>query len=273
MPSKLQMKPFLKWAGGKHRVYPHLEPYLKATKRLIEPFTGSAAVFLNTPCQAALLGDNNPILIRLYQFLQQEGNDFIEYCRSFFTVENNEKSQYLKHREYFNLHASPREQAALFLYLNRHCYNGLCRFNKRQAFNTPFGRYPSPYFPENEMRYFHEKSQIAQFKTANFSEIMQEAKAGDVIYCDPPYTPLSQTANFTQYTSSGFTHLQQETLAKLSEKLSQERGIRILISNHDTAENRRLYQNAQDIITFSVPRTISQKKEKREPAKELLAIY
>ncbi|MGD8484718.1 MAG: Dam family site-specific DNA-(adenine-N6)-methyltransferase, partial [Thioalkalispiraceae bacterium] len=185
-------RPFLKWAGNKFRIMNQIHKLLPADgKRLIEPFAGSAAVFLNTNYARYLVCDTNPDLINLYNTLKKEGPDFIRYCKRYFTEKNNSAEKYYYYREQFNQTSDIRKRSALFVYLNRHGYNGLCRYNASGGFNVPFGRYQRPYFPEKEMLFFHRKAKRASFKVASFENIMRKARQGDVIYCDPPYVPLS----------------------------------------------------------------------------------
>ncbi len=129
---------------------------------------------------------------------------FINYCRRLFSLQNNTSEKYYQYREEFNK-IKIRRKSALFLYLNRHCYNGLIRYNSRGVFNSPFGRYIRPYFPDKEMLHFLAMSHKAEFLNLNFHESMHLAKQGDVIYCDPPYTPLTETARFTDYHTNGFS--------------------------------------------------------------------
>ncbi|HEY9765362.1 MAG TPA: Dam family site-specific DNA-(adenine-N6)-methyltransferase [Chroococcales cyanobacterium] len=265
------MKPFLKWAGNKYSILERIAVKLPSGQRLIEPFVGAGAVFLNTNYRDNLLADNNPDLIDLYRALQKEGRDFIEYCRSFFDEEHNEEACYYKLRETFNTTEDRRFKAALFLYLNRHGYNGLCRYNAKGIFNTPFGRYKKPYFPAQEMLSFHQKSKDSLFLCADFAETMGQAQPGDVIYCDPPYVPLSPTANFTSYSTGGFGEQQQLELAKIAEELAM-RGIPVLISNHDTPFVREAYAAAK-MNSFEVQRYISCRGDHRNKAKEVLALF
>lgn len=265
------MKPFIKWAGGKYRLVPRIQALLPAGQRLVEPFVGSGAVWLNTSYPEALLADANRDLIMLYQTLQQHGTSFIDYCRQLFVSENNDAERYYVLRDRFNCSQDPWEKSALFLYLNRHGYNGLCRYNAGGRFNVPFGRYLHPYFPQEEMSYFHEKSQSAQFLHADFRSILGTLTLGDVVYCDPPYAPLSMTANFTDYAAGGFGQEDQDDLARLAKELGN-RGISVLISNHATDYIRRAYRGAR-FEFFSVQRFISRDVQNRKPAEELLALF
>jgi DNA adenine methylase len=265
-------RPFLKWAGNKYRVLPHIEAILPEGKRLVEPFAGSAAVFLNTNYTRYLISDNNPDLINLYTILKKDGIDFIKKCRRMFTEKNNNEAQYYKLRDEFNKTNNINRKAILFLYFNRHGYNGLCRYNQKGGFNVPFGRYTKPYFPEKEMLFFHKKAQKAIFKLSDFSNIMNKSRSGDVIYCDPPYVPLTKSANFTSYSSGGFNEAQQLQLAEMAKKLSTK-GIPVLISNHNTQFTQRSYRSALAIKHFNVRRFISCKGSQRNQAAELLALF
>lgn len=261
----------MKWAGGKYRIVDRIKRLLPPGQRLIEPFVGSGAVFLNTDYEAYVLSDVNPDLIRLYQVLQEAGDAFVEYCRGWFTPDNNTPKRYYELREEFNETDDAWRKSALFLYLNRHGYNGLCRYNGKGAFNVPFGRYRNPYFPEQEMRLFARKARRAVIVCQDFRDVMRAAQAGDVVYCDPPYVPLTATANFTDYAVGGFGQLEQAELARLARELGW-RGIPVLISNHETPYTNDVYQGAH-IERFGVRRFISCDGANRGVANELLALF
>jgi DNA adenine methylase len=268
------VKPFLKWAGSKFRIIKQIKTALEALpnqNRFIEPFVGSAAVFMNTDYGDYHLNDSNSDLIGLYRILQQDGPSFIQYCKSFFTPENHHADKYYELRHLFNASTDPYLKSALFLYLNRHGFNGLCRYNAQGQFNVPFGRYKKPYFPELEMLAFYQKASQATFYNQDFLQIMQSAQPGDVVYCDPPYVPLSSTASFTDYSAGGFSMAQQEQLADLAKTLS-ERGVHVLISNHCLPITETLYEGA-DITSLSVQRFISCHGDNRQKALELLALF
>lgn len=267
-----QQRPFLKWAGNKFRILQHIIPMLPAGDRLIEPFAGSAALFLNSNYDQYLLSDRNADLISLYNLLKQGGAEFIDYCAQYFVEQNNRENRYYKLRDEFNSCDDPLRRAALFIYLNRHGYNGLCRYNASGGFNVPFGRYKRPYFPATEMLAFHHKSRDAQFTVGDFKTAMQEAQPGDVIYCDPPYVPLSTSANFTTYSAGGFNLENQQQLADLAQSCAQ-RGIPVLVSNHNTPFTRKIYQQARKTRRFKVQRYISCNGEKRNSAGEILALF
>jgi DNA adenine methylase len=265
------VRPFLKWAGNKFRIIDRVKKKLPEGRRLVEPFVGSGAVFLNTGYERYLLCDSNRDLITLYTLLKQEGAGFIDTLRPLFVARNNTPERYYALREEFNRCSDEARRAALFVYLNRHGYNGLCRYNAGGGFNVPFGRYKRPYFPEQEMLAFHHKAQRAQFKHQDFVTTMRRSKPGDVIYCDPPYLPLSSSANFTSYSAGGFDMAQQRRLAELSSDCAG-RGVPVLVSNHNTPEARAIYHGAE-LQRFFVQRYISCKGTTRNKAGELLALY
>lgn len=266
-----KVRPFLKWAGSKYRSVERIKALLPPGTCLVEPFVGSGALFLNTNYKENILADNNADLINLYQALQAEGDSFIEYCRVVFTPFYNNREEYYKLRRIFNVASNMRQRAALFLYLNRHGFNGLCRYNQKGKFNVPFGKYDQPYFPAEEMKHFHEKAKNAAFKVSDFRETMREARPGSVVYCDPPYVPLSATANFTSYSAGGFNESDQVDLAQISRKLAAN-GIPVLISNHATDFTAAIYEGAK-IEYFDVQRNISCKGDGRGKVKELLALF
>lgn len=227
---------------------------------------------MNTDYEHYLLADTNPDLINLYKQLHAEGQDFIDFCRSLFVRANN-RTRYYRNREEFNDCTEQRRRSALFVYLNRHCFNGLVRYNRSGKFNTPFGLYKKPYFPEKEMQRFLERSGRVEFIHADFQHCMQMAVPGDTIYCDPPYVPLTATACFTDYHSGGFNWNDQQRLAELA-AAQAERGVQVVVSNHDTRQLRNLYKQAgATISTFQVRRTISADTGNRGRVGELLAVF
>lgn len=266
------IRPFLKWAGNKYMVLPYILDVLPPAKRLIEPFLGSGAVFLNTRYRRYLLADQNADLIHLFQYIKTLGQEYIDFCSSFFIPENNDQDKYYDLRQCFNTTDDNQLKAALFLYLNKHGYNGLCRYNGSGGFNVPFGRYKTPpQFPKASIEHFYQHAKRAQFKLSDFRKTIQAAKVGDVIYCDPPYVPLDETAYFTSYIAGGFSESDQRALANLA-KTTAARGIPVIISNHLTPFTKKIYHGAH-IINFNVRRSISCKANNRKLAKELLAIF
>lgn len=194
------MSTILKWAGNKTAIMPELKKYLPAGPRLVEPFAGSCAVMMETDYPSYLVADINPDLINLYKKVAADCESFISRARVLFEIANREVAYY-NIRQEFNCSTEITDfmKAVYFLYLNRHGYRGLCRYNKSGHFNIPYGNYKNPYFPEKELRTFAEKAQRATFICASFDETLAMLKAGDVVYCDPPYD-----GTFSGYHTDGF---------------------------------------------------------------------
>ena len=263
--------PFLKWAGGKAKIIDIIKQQLPEGSRLIEPFCGSATVFLNTEYKENLIADTNKDVINIYKYLQKEKEVFLEFCREYFIPESNQAEYYYERREEFNRTKDQRLKAALFLYINKHSYNGLCRYNSSGGFNVPFGKYKKVTFPENYILNFINKSKQATFIVQDFETTILSARPGDVIYCDPPYVPLNASNSTFRYVEKIFSIDQQKKLAQLAKK-SSGNGVPVLVSNHLTEFTKEIYKDA-DITEFSVRRSISCKGGQREKASELLALF
>ena len=259
---------FLKWAGGKYPLVDDIKRHLPAGNCLIEPFMGAGSVFLNTEYDSYILADINSDLIHLYNAVKLQQD-----ARLLFTPQMNTSEEFYRLRQLFNQSKDTYLRSVLFLYLNRHCYNGLCRYNSKGEYNVPFGRYKKPYFPESELNWFSEKAQKAIFVCQSYSTTMINATNGSVIYCDPPYAPLSSTANFTSYHTNSFSFQEQEHLAQLASMLAYERQIPVLISNHETVLTKEWYVKAKELHSVKVRRTISSNTLGRSKVNELLALY
>ncbi|EPK5524825.1 TPA: DNA adenine methylase [Klebsiella pneumoniae] len=258
------MSTILKWAGNKTAVMHELKKHLPAGPRLVEPFAGSCAVMMATEYPHYLVADINPDLINLYREIATNASDFIERAKHLFKIFNSADGYY-DSRDSFNLDKDPEWQAPLFLFLNRHCYRGLCRYNKKGEFNAPYGHYKKPYFPENEIRAFAEKATRATFFCASYNETLTLLVPGDVIYCDPPYD-----GTFSNYHTAGFTEDDQYQLASILERRASE-GHPVIVSNSDTSLTRSLYRNfTQDRI--NVKRSIAVAAGEGKSADELIAV-
>ena len=269
-----QIKPFLKWAGGKFRILEEIKskfpPY---GNRYIEPFLGGGAVALNVNYQNMIVSDINEDLINVYISLRDLGEDFIQRCLEIFSSDLNDGKTYYDFRNEFNSSKDLIRKAILFLYLNKHCYNGLCRYNSKGGFNTPIGGLKKATCPIIEMRSSIPKLKKIKIITRGFEESLQDAKDGDIVYCDPPYLPINAQA-FVQYAESGFGENKQIELAKLSREAA-DRGAFVLVSNHDTEYARDLYekQYGAELSRINVRRSIGGENAKRGKVSELLAIF
>ncbi|MEQ4672196.1 DNA adenine methylase [Providencia manganoxydans] len=264
------IKTILKWAGSKVRIIEQLRPYLPKAKRLVEPFAGSCAVMMNTDYEKYLIADANPDLINLYNALIILPESIETDALSLFKERNNKGDYYLTRTEFNSTKSelSRLRQASLFLYLNRHCYNGLCRYNQKGGFNTPFGKYKNPYFPQKEIDSFCDKAYLSKVNILNleWQDTLSLVDFDDGVYCDPPY----MGSGFTQYHTAGFSDADHEALAVALKDINDIQGNPITVSN--SPEAKELYSDLGFTIhEIDAPRTISAKGN-REPAKEIIAV-
>lgn len=260
-------KTILKWAGSKVRIMEQLRPHLPKAKRLVEPFAGSCAVMMNTDYEQYLIADANPDLIGLYHCISDPIEDFFESL-SFCWERFNKREIYNSVRDRFNCDSNQHvyNRAADFLILNRHCYNGLCRYNQKGGFNVPFGKYKKPYFPEKEIIAFEKKAQLADIVCLEWQDTLSLVEDNDGVYCDPPY----MGNNFTQYHTAGFTDADHEALAIALKDINDIQGNPITVSN--SPEAKALYADLGFTIhEIEAPRTIAG-NGKRMPAKEIIAV-
>jgi len=255
------LPPPLKWAGGKRWLVRHLLPYWNGNhhRRLVEPFAGGLAVTLGLLPRTALLNDANPHLIAFYRWLQR-GLDLRATGIPF----ANDRAVYARNRARFNDlirngAGECAEASALFYYLNRTGYNGLCRFNARGFFNVPFGRYKQPPYRE-EFESYRRVLSGYEFTHGDFETLRIEP--ADFLYADPPYD-----VEFTSYSAGGFAW---EDQLRLAHWLATHRGP-VVASNQATPRVLRLYRKLGfSIRVLDAPRRISCDGN-RDDAKELIA--
>ncbi|EDN2113870.1 DNA adenine methylase [Salmonella enterica] len=260
------MSTILKWAGNKTAIMSELKKHLPAGPRLVEPFAGSCAVMMATDYPHYLVADINADLINLYKKAAYHSEELIQVAWVLFR-EDNSAEKYYENRLRFNEDTSltTLERAALFLYLNRHCYRGLCRYNQRGKFNVPYGNYKNPYFPQAEILTFAEKAVRATFICASYDETLEMLQVGDVVYCDPPYD-----GTFSGYHTAGFSDDDQYDLASILVRRSSE-GHPIVVSNSDTRLIRSFYRNFT-LHRISTKRSIGVAAGEGKTAGELIAV-
>jgi DNA adenine methylase len=251
------LKPPLKWAGGKRWLIPRLLELWKRfpEHRLVEPFCGGLSVALGLNPQQALLNDLNPALINFYRQLQQGLTIDLPLA--------NDEQLYYQYRKQFNDIAAHNEveRAQLFYYLNRTGYNGLCRFNKSGGYNVPFGRYKTINYVSDFASY---QSVLSQWEFSNTDFANLTLQQNDFIYADPPYD-----VPFRQYSQQGFDW---EDQVRLAEWLAKHDGP-VVLSNQATDNIKTLYRDLGFRLRYlDAPRTISCKGDKRQSAREVLAL-
>ncbi|GAB4529857.1 MAG: Dam family site-specific DNA-(adenine-N6)-methyltransferase [Pleurocapsa sp.] len=295
-----EVSPVLKWAGGKTQLLPQIKARYPAELQnneinaYIEPFVGGGAVFFdivnNFSIERAYLFDINPELIVLYKVIQKNVADLIEELTllsdKYLPLRDEErKIFYYDSRDRYNYFDKKIDtavyqpewikRAALTVFLNRTCFNGLYRVNKQGAFNVPMGKYKNPKILNIEnLLAVNQAFQIACIKQADFSEVLKYASRNTFIYYDPPYRPISKTASFNSYSSSQFNDDEQKRLRNVFKEAS-DRGALQMLSNSDPSNYIEdsffddLYQEFK-IKRISASRAINSKGSKRGSIKELL---
>jgi len=269
-------RPFLKWAGGKRTLEDAILARLLAAaqvSRYVEPFVGGGAIFFRMreerPSLPACIADSNASLMNTYVAVRDDVAAVIQelarhaelHARAHF---------YAVRRE------SPKDAgstAARFIYLNRTCYNGLWRENRKGEFNVPMGCYANPkILDEANLRNVSAALRDVEIRCVDFEQATSDCGRGDLVYLDPPYHPLSATSSFTSYTASGFGPDEQARLARVFARLSAE-GAHVVLSNSDSTFIRQLYASLEPrpvIDSVDAPRAINSKGKSRGPVKEVL---
>ena len=254
--SSEEAKPFLRWAGGKRRMVPflleHIPPDYSNNNRYYEPFLGAGSLFFRLNPFKATLSDNNKDLIECYRAVQKRPDLIAKYLRQHLL--NNSEEYYYNMRDAYNESQLSFAKAALFIYLNKTCFNGIWRVNKNGEFNVPYGHKDNPLFPSRNDLFILSKSlSNSKIVHCDYRQIVEKVKEGDFIYFDPPYPPLNGTSYFTHYTKERFTNKDHSELASLSDMLNRK-GVYIMISNADTPYIRSLYEDGFNIFEHEVVR-------------------
>lgn len=257
----IQARPFLKWAGGKGQLleqfqfrFPEELNGKGIIKRYYEPFLGSGAVFFwvmqNCKIEKAYINEFNPEIYLCYIAIQKDVEKVIKYLKSLekkyrtldlmnqevFYYQIREKYNQARRNIKFDQQDSKRrsERAAMTVFLNRTCFNGLYRVNSKGEFNVPFGRYKNPTICDiQNLRAASRILKDAVVTNSDFSIIKKHIKKDSFVYFDPPYRPLNKTSSFTSYSNNEFDDTEQKRLAAIFKKLSQIEGVKIMLSNSD----------------------------------------
>mgnify|MGYP001619926225 CR=1 FL=1 len=264
---------FIKWAGGKTQLLSqYAKLYPKEFNRYFEPFLGSGAVFFHIkqkfkPKQC-FISDINEDLINTFKAVKEQPEELIKLLKEH-KAKDNSKEYFNQQRERFNTIKAGLEKAALFIYINKTCFNGLYRVNAEGKFNVPFGKYPNPaILQEEKIRQASKLLQDVNISESNFSDIVREVREGDFIYFDPPYFPLSKTSSFTSYQKGIFLEDEQRELARIFGEL-HKKGCFVMLSNSDTPFIRQLYEGF-NIVTVKARRAINCIGTKRGKINEIV---
>lgn len=243
----------------------------KAFNGYLEPFVGGGAVLFHllnkNPDMPATLSDSNAELINCYRCVRDEVEDVIDALKK----HRNDIHHFYKIRAQDVKKLSNAERAARLIFLNKTCFNGLYRVNRKGQFNVPFGRYKNPKIcDEQNLRTVSRALTYVQLYCEPFDSVLERAVKGDFVYFDPPYQPLTKTSSFTSYTSKAFAVSDQQRLADVFKALS-ERGCHVMLSNSDNEIIRELYREFR-IEEVLASRAINSNPEKRGKITELLIL-
>ncbi len=273
-----QYQPFIKWVGGKRGLLEQILPlFPKKFNNYYEPFIGGGAVFFELFSKGLLhnkkviLSDINSELVNSYNVVKNNPIELIANLEKYKKQHN--KEFYYKIREFDREEnydkLSDLEKATRFIYLNKTCFNGLYRVNKKGYFNTPIGSYKNPNIANRDLILSaSEALQDVTIKQESFKEVLKYAKKDDLVYFDPPYYPLNNTSNFTSYDSNCFLEDEQFELFEIFDKLS-DNGARVIQSNSDTDFIKKLYRN-YDIKIVNANRFINSKSNGRGKITEVV---
>jgi DNA adenine methylase len=259
-------KPILKWAGGKRQLLAQLLPRMpEQWERYFEPFSGGLSVYFalyrNERIGKATLGDLNFDLMDTYRLIRSRPEMVMQFLRSW----RHSRRKFEELRLVRRTSQWTPEDAARFIYLNRTCFNGLYRVNKKGEFNVPFGKYKNPTICDAEnIEAVSEALQDVTLFTGPFEGCLREAKKGDFVYCDPPYAGV----DFTAYTSAGFGPKEQKALADTLDCLSKKR-VKWMLSNSDVAWVHKRYKK-YNIEGVKARRNVNSKASGRGPVGEVI---
>lgn len=265
--------PVVKWVGGKRQLLDDLTPlFPKRILSYCEPFLGGGAVLFKLQPRVAYINDINSELMQMYGVIRDNVEELIialskhpNEAEHFYSVRDwdRDKERYQK--------LSRVDRAARMIYLNKTCYNGLFRVNNAGEFNSPFGHYKNPNIVNaptlRAVSSYFQKAEIT-FSSMDYSEVLEKVPRGTFVYLDPPYDPVSETANFTGYSKGGFDQTEQIRLRECCDELN-ERGIKFMLSNSATDFIKSQY-NAYNITVVKAKRAINSDATKRGEVEEVV---
>ena len=271
------MKPVIKWAGGKQGNLQYIKERLPKTfNKYYEPFAGGLAVLLELCPTNFIINDINSELINVYMMIRNNVEDLI-LCLTYLDTEHeaaaDPKAFYYKIRSDFNWNLGMQRppQAARFIYLNKHCFNGLYRVNSKGEFNVPFnGKLSGRSFDPDHLRELSSLLKNARILNTDFEVAVRGASVNDFVFFDSPYAPITATT-FTDYTKEGFSYEDHVRLAKVFKELTN-RGCYCMLTNHDTPLIRELYKDYK-IEVVDVRRSINRKGNGRTGKEVIITNY
>lgn len=276
--SDKNVTPFVKWAGGKRQLLDKISERMpQSYNNYFEPFIGGGAVLFGLQPKNAVINDINASLINAYRIIESNPQEFIEYVKKLDSEMGEDgKRYYYSLREHYNDKLMKEEfdveLAALFVFINKHCFNGLYRVNGKGLFNVPYNNSKKESIVEESIRAVSDYLKKVTIKLGDFEEACKEAQKGDFVFFDSPYAPLKPTS-FESYTKEGFDMKSHERLARLFDELTK-RGCYCMLTNHNTEFINELYGNkGYRIDVVSVKRMINSDASKRTGEEVIICNY
>ena len=272
------VSPFLKWAGGKRQLLAQIRERMpREYNRYYEPFIGGGAVVFDLLPENALINDINEALINAYVQIRENVDSFLDNInRIDSAIGEDGKAYYYSMRNLYNMKLEKMEYdielAALFVFLNKHCFNGLYRVNSKGLFNVPYNNSKRVSCDEESIRMTSDYLKRVTITTGYFEDACRNAGRGDFVFLDSPYAPLNPTS-FESYTKEGFTLESHERLARLYDELT-ERGCYCMLTNHNTELIEQLYGNkGYTISVVNVKRMINSDANNRKGQEVIICNY
>lgn len=270
--------PFVKWAGGKRQLLAQIRERMpREYNRYYEPFIGGGAVVFDLLPENALINDINEALINAYVQIRENVDSFLDNInRIDSAIGEDGKAYYYSMRNLYNMKLEKMqydiELAALFVFLNKHCFNGLYRVNSKGLFNVPYNNSKRVSYDEESIRMTSDYLKRVTITTGDFEDACRNAGRGDFVFLDSPYAPLNPTS-FESYTKEGFTLESHERLARLYDELT-ERGCYCMLTNHNTELIEQLYGNkGYSISVVNVKRMINSDANNRKGQEVIICNY
>lgn len=273
LKGKEPIVPFIRWAGGKQKIINKLLSFLPADiqkRNYKEPFLGAGSLFFAIQPENALLSDANEHLINCYRYIKNDYDLVHQYIASH--LHNTSKEYYYKIRKLYNNSKPSAAQSARFIYLNKSCFNGIFRVNKKNEFNVPYGWKEPPSLPSKSLLKMASKAlKKAELLPLSFESILLRITDNDFVYIDPPYPPLNGTSYFTHYTKERFGKEDQLQLAEFVNHVNRT-GAKFMMSNADTELIKVLYGH-YNLFDISVTRWITCKSKKHKVSELVITNY
>lgn len=276
MENRSSAAPFVKWAGGKRQLLPQIKERMPDNfNRYIEPFVGGGAVYFELQPKRAVLNDINRALINAYKKIQKQPEEFITEIRTYDEkILEGTKEYYYEARERFNdklmKNEYDMESAALFVFLNKHCFNGLYRVNGKGLFNVPYNNSVRSSCSREDILAISDSLQGVQIFNGDFQKVCDVAEKNDFVFIDSPYAPLNPTS-FEAYTKEGFDVESHRRLADTYKDLTK-RGCYCMLTNHNTEFIRELYSEFKTEVV-SVKRMINSDAKNRVGQEVIITNY